>query len=60
MPHLFAYGTLMCEDILLEVAGIRPRAVPGLRSGFTPQGRPSLRRRTGKVNGRKDAGACNA
>lgn len=30
----FAYGTLMCEDIMREVSGIRPSHVPGTLKGY--------------------------
>ena len=32
--HLFAYGTLMCEDIMEEVSGCRLPPRPGRLSGF--------------------------
>lgn len=34
MDHCFAYGTLMCEDIMEEVAGCNHSAHPGLLKGF--------------------------
>jgi len=34
MEHLFAYGTLMCDDIMREVAGFRPIPVPGTLRGY--------------------------
>jgi gamma-glutamylcyclotransferase (GGCT)/AIG2-like uncharacterized protein YtfP len=35
MAHLFAYGTLMCEDIMQAVADCRPARVPGTLRGFS-------------------------
>jgi gamma-glutamylcyclotransferase (GGCT)/AIG2-like uncharacterized protein YtfP len=35
MPHLFAYGTLMCEDIMQEVAGCRTAAIRGTLRGYS-------------------------
>jgi gamma-glutamylcyclotransferase (GGCT)/AIG2-like uncharacterized protein YtfP len=35
MPHLFAYGTLMCEDIMQAAAGCRPSAVRGVLRGWS-------------------------
>jgi gamma-glutamylcyclotransferase (GGCT)/AIG2-like uncharacterized protein YtfP len=35
MTHLFAYGTLMCEDIMSEVAGCRLPNVPGKLRGYS-------------------------
>jgi gamma-glutamylcyclotransferase (GGCT)/AIG2-like uncharacterized protein YtfP len=35
MDHLFAYGTLMCEDIMEEVAGCRLDPVPGTLGGYS-------------------------
>lgn len=32
--HCFAYGTLMCEDIMGEVTGCRHVAEPGVLKGF--------------------------
>jgi len=32
--HCFAYGTLMCEDIMEEVTGCRHAAEPGVLKGF--------------------------
>jgi gamma-glutamylcyclotransferase (GGCT)/AIG2-like uncharacterized protein YtfP len=29
MKHLFAYGTLMCQDIMQQVAGCCPQSAPG-------------------------------
>ncbi|SHF16573.1 Uncharacterized conserved protein YtfP, gamma-glutamylcyclotransferase (GGCT)/AIG2-like family [Desulfacinum infernum DSM 9756] len=34
MDHLFAYGTLMCEDIMEEVAGCRLTSEPGILRGY--------------------------
>lgn len=34
MSHLFAYGTLMCEDILVQVAGCRPEGGPATVRGY--------------------------
>lgn len=34
MMNLFAYGTLMCEDIMHEVAGCRLSRAPGTLNGF--------------------------
>jgi gamma-glutamylcyclotransferase (GGCT)/AIG2-like uncharacterized protein YtfP len=34
MMHLFAYGTLMCEDIMREVAGCRLSNGPGTVKGY--------------------------
>jgi gamma-glutamylcyclotransferase (GGCT)/AIG2-like uncharacterized protein YtfP len=34
MPHLFAYGTLRCEDILAEVVRCRPSSLPGVVHGY--------------------------
>lgn len=34
MDHLFAYGTLMCDDIMREVAGFLPIQVPGILKGY--------------------------
>ena len=35
MEHLFAYGTLMCDDIMREVSGCRLSQVPGTLKGFS-------------------------
>ena len=35
MTHLFAYGTLMCEDIMSEVAGCRLPNAPGKLRGYS-------------------------
>jgi gamma-glutamylcyclotransferase (GGCT)/AIG2-like uncharacterized protein YtfP len=35
MPHLFAYGTLMCKDIMQAAAGCRPAAVRGVLRGWS-------------------------
>jgi gamma-glutamylcyclotransferase (GGCT)/AIG2-like uncharacterized protein YtfP len=35
MQDLFAYGTLMCEDILHEVTGFQLPAVPGTLKGYS-------------------------
>ncbi|UCF81927.1 MAG: gamma-glutamylcyclotransferase [Desulfobacteraceae bacterium] len=35
MEDLFAYGTLMCEDIMGEVSGYRLSYVPGTLRGFS-------------------------
>ena len=34
MNHLFAYGTLMCEEIMQNVAGCHLAQVPGLLTGY--------------------------
>jgi gamma-glutamylcyclotransferase (GGCT)/AIG2-like uncharacterized protein YtfP len=34
MQHLFAYGTLMCQDILQEVSGCRLQPESGLLEGY--------------------------
>jgi gamma-glutamylcyclotransferase (GGCT)/AIG2-like uncharacterized protein YtfP len=34
MEHLFAYGTLMCEDIMLEVSGYAGTALPAILKGY--------------------------
>ena len=34
MEHLFAYGSLMCEDIMEDVSGCRLPAVPGILKGY--------------------------
>lgn len=36
--NLFAYGTLMCEDILLEVTGTHFSHLPGTITGFNRYG----------------------
>lgn len=33
--NLFAYGTLMCEDIMREVSGCRLSHVPGILKGYS-------------------------
>lgn len=35
MKNLFAYGTLMCEDIMREVSGVRLVWVPGKLKGYS-------------------------
>lgn len=35
MKNLFAYGTLMCEDIMSEVAGVDLTHVPGTLRGYS-------------------------
>lgn len=35
LTHLFAYGTLMCEDIMEEVSGLRLEHVPGILCGYS-------------------------
>lgn len=35
MKHLFAYGTLMCEDIMLEVSGCCLAHVLGILKGYS-------------------------
>ena len=35
MTALFAYGTLMCEDIMLKVAGCYPGALPATLVGYS-------------------------
>ncbi len=35
MENLFAYGTLMCEDIMEEVSGCRLSCVPGTVRGYS-------------------------
>ncbi|MEX0937673.1 MAG: gamma-glutamylcyclotransferase family protein [Pirellulales bacterium] len=35
MPHLFAYGTLMCEDIFRQVAGCDAARAPAVLQGFS-------------------------
>lgn len=35
MAHLFAYGTLMCDDIMQAVAACRPARMPGTLRGFS-------------------------
>lgn len=34
MRNLFAYGTLMCGDIMREVAGCLPESLPGVLYGY--------------------------
>lgn len=34
MNHLFAYGTLMCEDIMQAVSGCRLSRMPGILQGY--------------------------
>ena len=34
MESLFAYGTLMCEEIMQEVSGCRLSPVPGILQGY--------------------------
>jgi gamma-glutamylcyclotransferase (GGCT)/AIG2-like uncharacterized protein YtfP len=35
MENLFAYGTLMCDDIMQEVSGCRLSHVPGIVKGYS-------------------------
>jgi len=35
MENLFAYGTLMCDDIMQEVSGCRLSHVPGILKGYS-------------------------
>lgn len=35
MKNLFAYGTLMCEDIMLEVSGCSLSCVSGILKGYS-------------------------
>ena len=35
MRNFFAYGTLMCDDIMQEVSGCRLSQVPGILKGYT-------------------------
>jgi gamma-glutamylcyclotransferase (GGCT)/AIG2-like uncharacterized protein YtfP len=35
MRHLFAYGTLMCEDIMNQVSRCRLATVPGVLRGYS-------------------------
>jgi gamma-glutamylcyclotransferase (GGCT)/AIG2-like uncharacterized protein YtfP len=35
MENLFAYGTLMCDDIMREVSGCRLSHVPGTLKGYS-------------------------
>ena len=35
MGNLFAYGTLMCEDIMLEVSGCRLSHMSGILKGYS-------------------------
>ena len=37
MNHLFAYGTLMCGDIMAEVSGSLPASLPGVLHGYRRQ-----------------------
>jgi gamma-glutamylcyclotransferase (GGCT)/AIG2-like uncharacterized protein YtfP len=37
MTHLFAYGTLMCEDIMQEVSGSLPEHRRGVLKGYARQ-----------------------
>ena len=32
--NFFAYGTLMCDEIMAEVSGLRPHRVPATLSGY--------------------------
>ena len=34
MRNLFAYGTLMCEDIMQQVAGCLPARLPAILTGY--------------------------
>ena len=34
MENLFAYGSLMCEDIMCEVSGIKVESLDGVLKGF--------------------------
>lgn len=34
MEHLFAYGSLMCDDIMLEVSGYNTSPVQGILKGY--------------------------
>ena len=38
MENLFAYGTLMCEDIMREVSGVRLLQVSGKLKGYSRRG----------------------
>jgi gamma-glutamylcyclotransferase (GGCT)/AIG2-like uncharacterized protein YtfP len=47
MSHLFAYGTLMCEDIMMDVTGCRLSVAAGVLTGYSRrrvkgQGYPAL------------------
>ncbi len=35
MNHLFAYGTLMCADIMEDVSRSRPASIPATLNGFS-------------------------
>lgn len=35
MEHLFAYGTLMCEDIMQEISGLRLSHEAGILKGYS-------------------------
>lgn len=35
MDNLFAYGTLMCEDIMQDVAGCLPHNIPATLTGYS-------------------------
>jgi gamma-glutamylcyclotransferase (GGCT)/AIG2-like uncharacterized protein YtfP len=35
MENLFAYGTLMCDDIMIEVSGCRLSHMPGTLRGYS-------------------------
>jgi gamma-glutamylcyclotransferase (GGCT)/AIG2-like uncharacterized protein YtfP len=35
MENFFAYGTLMCDDVMLEVSGCRLSRVPGTLRGYS-------------------------
>ena len=35
MQHLFAYGTLMCDDIMREVSDCRLSSMPGILRGYS-------------------------
>ena len=35
MEYLFAYGTLMCDDIMHEASGFRLSGVPGTLAGYS-------------------------
>lgn len=34
MKHLFAYGTLMCDDVMEDVSGLVLSGVPGVLQGY--------------------------
>jgi gamma-glutamylcyclotransferase (GGCT)/AIG2-like uncharacterized protein YtfP len=38
VPNLFAYGTLMCPDIMREVAACLPHSSPGVLHGYCRRG----------------------